>query len=587
MILVKLADRLHNMRTLEHHRPDKQQAISRETLDIFVPIANRLGLSHLKAQLEDLCFKYLEPEAYEEIDRFLVDTQADREAYTARVIAGLEQHLREWGVQGRVSGRAKHRYSIYQKMKTQGLALSEVSDLIAFRVIVQDLGACYAVLGQIHHAYPPVPDRIKDYIARPKPNGYQSLHTTVVGPEDRRIEIQIRTEEMHRVAEHGIAAHWRYKEGHLALNPEDVLRIGKIRDVFEAAADAQDASEFMEAVKVGFYADEVFVFTPRGDVKRFPLGATALDFAYAVHTDVGHTCTGAKVNGKMVPLRYQLQSGDHVEILTSPNQRPNRDWLAIARTGRALQKIRRFLREREREQGVRLGREMVEAELKRFGWTLHKVRAEGLLTEAVKKRGARDADQLFVDVARGAQPLSKTVRDMLPEGVWRSRQEEREAGGIVALLNRFRPRTESPVLIQGEDSVLVNYAGCCAPLPGEPVVGYITRGRGITVHRRGCAQLDDLDPDRRIPVEWAGDQTARHSGEIEIYCEDRPGMLANISKICEQSAVNIQKVEARGLPDDRALCTLRLAVRDVDELTRLIRNIEKIRGVDSVHRTAG
>lgn len=587
VILVKLADRLHNMQTLEHHRPDKQLAISRETMEIFVPIANRLGLEGLKADLEDLCFRYLEPESYRRVDDFLRTTQADRDTYTRAVVQELEERLRAQGVQCRVKGRAKHRWSIYQKMTAQGLEPHEVPDLLAFRVICEDVGTCYAVLGLVHSAYPPVPDRIKDYIARPKANGYQSLHTTVLGPDARRIEVQIRTEQMDRIAEHGIAAHWRYKEGHLALSPEDVVRISRIRDLFENVREAEDATEFMETVKVEFYSDEVFVFTPHGDVKRFPRGATALDFAYAVHTDVGNTCTGARVNGRLVPLRYQLKQGDQVEILTSPNQHPNRDWLQIARTGRAVNKIRRYLRQQEREQGIRIGREMIEAELKRFGWNLQKVRSEGLLKVALRKHGLREIEDLLVDVARGRLALSEVTADLLPEGVYQSRQEEERQTALSSLFSRFRSRTESPVLITGEDGVLVTYARCCGPLPGEPVVGFITRGRGITVHRQACAQLSSMDRDRRIAVQWAHNSESRHSGEIQIYCSDKPGMLANISKICEQNRVNIQRAEARPLDDDRAICTLELSVRDVSELTRLIRNIEKISGVEAVHRTSG
>ncbi len=588
VILVKLADRLHNMSTLEFHRPEKRTTIATETMEIYVPIANRLGLESMKARLEDLCFEVLDPELFEEIELFLARTQANREEYTAAVVKSLEEHFERTGVPCRVYGRAKHACSIKRKMKLQGLALHEVADLIAFRVIVEDVASCYAALGFVHASFPPVPDRIKDYIARPKPNGYQSIHTTVIGPEERRIEVQIRTEEMNRFAEEGIAAHWRYKEGHLALTPEDVLKISKIRDLFETAKDAEDASDFMQDVKSEFYADEVFCFTPQGDVKRFPLGATALDFAYAIHTDVGNSCTGARVHAKMVPLRYELASGDVVEIITSPNQQPNRDWLQIAKTGRAIQKIRRHLRFLEREQGVRLGRDMIEAELKRVGWNLAKVKAEGLLKTSLKRRGDKDVDSLFLDVARGQTGLTVAVRDLLPEGAYETKQEASQKGALQTLFNRFRQRSESPVLISGEDGMLVTYAKCCVPLPGESVVGFITRGRGITIHRSTCDQLMAMDRERHIAVEWAGNNDdARHSGEIEIYCDDRPGMLANITKVCEKAKVNIQRASAKGLADQKAVCTLRLAVRDVGELSRLIRFIEQIKGVDSVHRTAG
>ena len=589
VILVKLADRLHNMSTLHHHgKPEKQARIAKETMEIFVPIANRLGLSNLKCELEDYCFRYLHPPEYQEITQYLTTTQDNREGYTARVVDALKSKMADWKIECDVSGRAKHRFSIYRKMQAQGLALTEVSDLLAFRVLVHSVADCYLVLGQIHSQFPPVPDRIKDYVARPKPNGYQSLHTTVIGPEGRKVEIQIRTHEMHNVAEQGIAAHWQYKEGHLAISPEEVIRISKIRDLFETARDTENAEEFMESVKVEFYANEVFVFTPRGDIKRFPMGATAIDFAYAVHTDVGNRCTGAKADGRMVPLRYELQSGDHMEVLTSPTQTPNRDWLQIAKTGRAIQKIRRYLREQETEQGGRLGREMIESELKRFSSNMQKISSEGGIKAILKKRDVEHISEIYVDVARGALPLQKVVRDLLPEGVYQTRLEESQSGALSSLLNRFRPRSESPVLITGEDGVLVSYAKCCAPLPGEAVVGFITRGRGITVHRNTCRQLRDLEADRRIPVQWAGDSNTRHSGEIHIYCNDRPGMLANISKVCEQNQVNIQRVDAKGINEgSRAVCTLAVEVRDVNELSRLIRNIEQIKGVDSVERTLG
>jgi GTP pyrophosphokinase len=587
VILVKLADRLHNMQTLEHHRPEKQKQIALETMEIFVPIANRLGLDRVKTQLEDLCLRWLEPDAWREIDQFLAKTQADREDYTARVVKALEEQLHGQGVKCRVKGRAKHSASIWRKLKNHGIALSEVSDLLAFRVLVKDIETCYAALGVVHSSFPPIPDRIKDYIARPKPNGYQSLHTTVIGPEGRRIEVQIRTEEMNLVADEGIAAHWRYKEGRLDLSPEDVLKISKIRELFEAARDAEDATEFMERVKVEFYADEVFVFTPKGDIKRLPLGSTAIDFAYAVHTDVGQRCTGAKVNGRMMPLRYELRSGDTVEVLTSPHQKPNRDWLQIARTGRALEKIRRYLRLEEREAGIRLGRELLEAELKKYGWTLSKIKVDDEhVMDSLRKRGAPNLDSLLVEVARGQLAVHTVVRDLLPAPVVAQKEQE-DSSAIGSLLRRFRTRTESPVLITGEDGVLVQFARCCNPLPGEAITGFITRGRGITVHRTACVQLAALEADRRVPVEWDPATHGMHSGEIEITCAHRTGMLATIAKMCEQQQVNIQRAEAKPVGDDRGICTLQLAVRDVGELTRLIANMEKISGVESVRRTAG
>ncbi|MBW1877461.1 MAG: bifunctional (p)ppGpp synthetase/guanosine-3',5'-bis(diphosphate) 3'-pyrophosphohydrolase [Deltaproteobacteria bacterium] len=587
VILVKLSDRLHNMRTLEHHRLDKQESIARETMDVYVPIANRLGIVRLKDELEDLCFLYLHPEPYAEVKRFLDRTQADRDAYIRRAAKGLEAKLAEEGIKGEVSGRAKNPYSIYRKMAAQNLAVEDVPDILAFRVIVENMGHCYGALGIMHGSFPPVPARIKDYIARPKANGYQSLHTTVIGPEQRRIEVQIRSKEMHRVAEEGIASHWQYKEGKLALSPEEVARISRIRELFDIAREAEDATEFMETVKTEFYSDEVFVFTPAGDVKRLKRGATALDFAYAIHSDVGQHCTGAKVNGKMVPLRCELRSADRVEILTSANQQPNRDWLKIAKTGRAISKIRRHLRQQEREHGIRLGRDMLEAELKRYGSSLQKAIAGGRMKEVLKRRTYRDAETLYVNTATGSASLKGNVRRLLPEGVYDEHHRRAQPGTFTSIISRFRTRAESPVLITGEDAVLVNFANCCCPLPGEQVVGFITRGRGITVHQSDCDQLAKMDANRRISVEWDAESGARHAGRIRVHCQDRPGLLANISRVCELAQVNISRAEARPTGDGSSVCTLEVAVRDVGELGRLIKNIEKIKGVDLVQRLAG
>ena len=588
VILVKLADRTHNMLTLEHHRPEKQRQIAQETIDIYVPIANRLGITVLKTQLEDQCFRYLHPDAYADVDAFLQRTAEDRDAYTGRVVRELEDLLQASGIPCEVSGRAKHRYSIFRKMRNQGIALTEVADLLAFRVIPADVGQCYAALGMVHAHFPPVQEKIKDYIARPKPNGYQSLHTTIIGPEERRIEVQFRTADMHRVAEEGIAAHWKYKEGKLALSPEDVLSIARIRNLFETAREAEDATEFMETVKAQLYADEVFIFTPDGDVKRFPMGSTPLDFAYAVHSDVGFHCVGAKANGRMVPLKYELKSGDTLEILTSPSQEPNRDWLEIAKTGRAISKIRRHLRQKEQEAGVKLGRELLENELKRVGWTVDRVNKQGRMAEVLKKRGMGELEQLLVEVARGGLSLSAVARDLLPDGAYEPRQDP-NAGGLTSFLNRLSRRapTLSPVLISGEDGLLVSFAKCCSPLPGESVVGFITRGRGITVHRADCAQLETMDEDRRVPVEWDDRSDARHSGSLEIFCSDRPGMLADITKLCEQLKVNISRAEAGSSADNHASIRLQVSVRDVAQLTTLIRNIQKVRGVESVTRVTG
>ena len=585
VILVKLADRLHNMRTLEHHRPDKQVSISQETLDIYVPIANRLGIERLRSELEDYCFRYLHPEEFAEVAAYLERTQNDRQIYARRVALELQDLLRSKGVEADVKGRAKARHSIYKKMVAQGLEVHQVPDLLAFRALVPDVGQCYAALGHIHASFAPVPDRIKDYIARAKPNGYQSLHTTVIGPDKRRIEVQIRTPEMHRIAEEGIAAHWRYKEGHLALSRDDVSRIARIRDIFESVQDADNATDFMESVKGEFYAEEVFGFTPAGDVKQFRQGATVLDFAYAIHTDVGTTCTGARVNGRIQPLRYELKSGDTIEVLTHPSQSPTRDWLKRARTGRALSKIRRSLREQEQEQGVRLGRDMLDAELKKRSDSLEKARKEGRLKTLAKELGLKDVDAVFLDIARGQLGLADTAKLISGESDPDTDEADLE-GGFTGWFRRRRPKSENPVLISGEDGVLVNFAGCCSPLPGEAIVGFITRGRGITVHQATCAQVENLDRSRVIAVQWDANVEARLSGSVRITCSNNPGLLASISKVCEQAQININRAEVHPLGDDRASCTLELSVRDLSELTRVIANLERIRGVEQVERVS-
>ena len=587
VILVKLADRLHNMRTLEGHNPEKRAKIARETLEIYAPIANRLGLNKLKSELEDLGFRYTEPEAYADILAYLDRTAEDRHTYIERVCVILREELDSVGVQGEVSGRAKEPMSIWRKMQNQGCTVAEVPDILAFRVLLPDLSGCYTMLGQVHARFPPVPGRFKDYIARPKPNGYKSLHTTVIGPSGKRIEVQMRTHAMHSVAEKGIAAHWRYKEGHLDLDPKAMDEVTRIREAFAQAAQTSDATELMETVKVAFYADEVFVFTPAGDVKVFPLGATPIDFAYAIHSDVGDQCVGARVDGRIVPLDYRLKSGDRVEILTKTGQRPRRDWLDIAKTSSAIYRIRRYLRRAEEQSALRVGREILEAELERVGWSLSKADKDGLVDGYLKHRSLKSIDGVFIELARGHRPASEVAQQMLPKGVWFSRQEEGNRNRITGLLNRFVRKSRSPVVIGGQDDLLVSYAGCCNPLPGEPVVGFITRGRGITVHRADCEQLQRLEEDRRIPVEWdAGDDT-RHSNSLVIFCENKPGMLSAVTKICEKHAVNIERAEARATQGPVGQILLQVAVRDLAELQAVITKIQRIPEVQHVERSQG
>jgi guanosine-3',5'-bis(diphosphate) 3'-pyrophosphohydrolase len=585
VILVKLADRLHNMRTMQHMRSERQKAISQETLDIFAPIANRLGLSKVKQELEDLCFQYLHDDVYAELTRKLKDGAEDREQYIKDAVTIFHAELKDKSLKCEITGRSKHLFSIYRKMLAQNLEFEQVHDLLAFRIFVEDLGACYTALGLIHAKYRHFPDKLKDYIAHPKSNGYQSLHTVVMGPENRQIEVQIRTHEMHAIAENGIAAHWRYKEGHLALSREDVQKVTKLRELFEAAREVEDPAEFLETVKVDLFAAEAFAFTPRGDVKFFPLGSTALDFAYSIHSEVGNRCTGVKVNGRMVPLRYQLTSGDTVEILTRDDQRPSRDWLEIAKTGRALSKIRREIREDERKKGRAMGQTMLETELAKYGGTLKKFQKNDELKDAARDQGFRKVEELFLAIAQGRVTALRVCKKLLPEEAFEKASEN--PGAITQLFQKIRRRTESPVLINGVEDVMVTYAKCCRPVPGEAVMGFVTRGRGITVHLSNCAQMLALDSDRRVPVQWHGAHKGRHSGEVRIVCTDTMGMLAEIGAVCKTTGINVTRMEAGQIEDNKAEIILEVSIVDVRELHHLMRLCERIKGVIAVDRVRG
>ena len=584
VILVKLADRLHNMRTLEHMRPDKQRRIALETMEIYAPIANRLGLGQIKEQLETLCFRYIHPEAYTTLLEALDQGQEERRAYIERNSRLLAEHLAKHDMRCEVTGRAKALFSIHRKMVQKNLEFGQVHDLLAFRVFVDTVSQCYEALGYVHGQFWPVPGEFDDYIAMRKPNGYQSLHTAIMGPEGQRIEIQIRTWEMHRVAQTGIAAHWRYKEGHLALKQEEIRALAQLRELFETAREVEDPNEFMQTVKVDLFNHEVFVFTPAREVKVMSVGATALDFAYAVHTEVGNHCVGVKVNERMVPLRYELASGDTVEILTRADQSPSRDWLRIAKTGRALSKIRRALREKERERGVGIGRDMLAAELKRHGRNLNRLLKDGKVKEVAKAHGHKDAERLFLEVARGQMGLVKVARELAPDADWEVPREDKPTTAFTSILNRIRRRQENAVLISGQTDVLVSYAKCCKPLPGEEVVGFITRGRGITVHLAACPQLLATERERRVPVQWESGVRINHTSDLRIVCADRPGLLSNITKCCEAGGINIGRLDARPIEDSKAIIHLEVLVSDVKQLTKLIANMEKVKGVVSVGR---
>lgn len=580
VILVKLADRLHNMRTMEHMKAERQRGISQETMDIYAPIANRLGLSQLKMELEDLCLRYLRPEVYNDLTEKLDLSAEERNRFVNDMSASIKAQLADRGLDASVKGRPKHLTSVWRKMRSQNLEFEQIHDLHALRILVEDIGQCYTALGNIHALYRHVPGRLKDYIANPKSNGYRSLHTVVLCESGQQVEIQIRTHSMHQIAEFGIAAHWRYKEGHLALSREDVNKIARLRSLFEAAKEVEDPEEFLETIKVDLFNEEVFAFTPNGDVRFLPAGATVLDFAYAIHTAVGDTCTGALVNGRMMPIRAEVGSGDRVEIIRNKDQKPNRSWLEVAKTGRALSKIRRALREDERDQGKRIGRELLEAELRKLGRKIDKLEKGGQIAAASQHFGHKDGPLLYLAIAQGNISVRKVLTQLVP-----AHELEGEAPtGIAGLLQRFRRKTQSPVLINGESDVLVSYAGCCSPLPGEPVRGYITQGRGITVHHASCKQLLAMDPDRRIAVDWSNDKTRSHTGELRIVTSNKSGMLAEVGSICKTLELNVSRMQARELENGQAEFTLAVNVVDVAELTKLMRSLEKMDGVFRVDR---
>jgi GTP pyrophosphokinase len=581
IILIKLADRLHNMRTLEHMEEEARRRISRETLEIYAPLAHRLGIYEMKTELEERAFQQLHPEAYAELERKIRGTRKAQEKYIEQVKSRLSEILAQAGLRAEVTGRRKETHSLYQKMQEQQISFDEIYDLIAFRIVVDGTAAtCYELLGIVHGLWKPVPGRFKDYIAMPKPNGYQSLHTAVIGDFGERMEIQMRTQEMHRVAELGIAAHWKYKQGEPA-RASDEQQFAWLRQLLEWQQHLADPNEFLETVRVDLFPDEVYVFTPRGDVIALPAGATPIDFAYAVHSEVGNRCAGAKVNGKLVPLRQALSNGDRIEILTSPHQRPRREWLDHVKTGRARQRIRQVLRAQEVEDARKLGRELLERALVQRGKSWDRLQKAGELTRAAKELSFKGQDEMLQALAYGKLQVRQVARKL-------GADEEPAPPRPPTLLERvFRPRRSATgVKVGGQDHVLVRFARCCAPVPGDPVDGFITRGHGVTVHVRDCPRIFHLDPERRVPVSWdeAPADAERRNVRVRVISEDRPGILAAITKQISAEGVNIEGGSIVKSGENRAIQTFDLAVRDRKHLETVVRNISKLKGVLSVER---
>ncbi|MDH5673140.1 MAG: bifunctional (p)ppGpp synthetase/guanosine-3',5'-bis(diphosphate) 3'-pyrophosphohydrolase [Myxococcales bacterium] len=582
VLLVKLADRLDNMRTLHYMSVDSQERISRETLDIYAPLSGRLGIQWLKDELEDLAFKYIYPEAYAHVSGKLERANRDADRYIGNVVAQLTDLLGEAGISvDSVTGRVKHPFSIYRKMREQQCDFERIHDLMAFRVVVPELADCYGALGITHSQFTPVPGRFKDYIALPKSNMYQSLHTTVIGPEHRRVEIQIRTVDMHRTADMGIAAHWNYKDGAL-LDEEDKSRFRWLRELMEYQKEVDDPEEFIDGVRVDLFADEVYVFTPRGDVRVFPRGATPVDFAYAVHSEVGEHCTGARVNGSIVPLRYKLHNGDTVEILTSDRQRPNKDWLDFVVSARARTRIRSYIRGEERKRSVQLGRELLERELRQRQLSYQKASKRGDIVRAAKKLNLASDTELLYQLGYGQVQPEDAVEAIAPADD-KGKEKELRPSLIEKTVSRVTGQ-RGAVMIGGVDEVLVRFAKCCSPLPGEPISGFITRGRGVTVHRKGCERALSLEPERRIDCNWKRDASIQLPATLRIVTADRPGILALLSRAFNDAGVNINEATCRASVQGRSVNTFQFQVPEVGKLRSLMRELARVDGVYEVER---
>lgn len=584
ILLVRLADRIHNMRTLEYQTPEKQKYIAEETLELYAPLANRLGINWMKMELEDLAFRYINPEAYRELARGVAKKQEEREKYTEQVKNVIQNEIDQYGLKGIVEGRAKHFYSIYKKMKEQHIDLDDVYDLIAFRIILdsEKEKECYEALSVVHALWKPVPGRFKDYIAMPKANNYRALHTTVIGPYGERVEIQIRNRFMHEWAEEGIAAHWRYKEGR-PYKSDDDEQIKKLRELLEVQQDLKNPREFMSNLKMALFPDDVYVFTPRGDVMAFPKGATPIDFAYSVHTDVGNQCVGAKVNRNIVPLKYQLQNGDIIEIITQSGHHPSKDWLKYAVTSRAISKIRNWVKTEERKKSIALGKDILEKEFKKNHLKFNQI----VKSEEIKKVYAAYSigtiDDLLAIVGYGKVSAKRIVNHFLPEEVTRAAEGISEKG-------KKKPPASSSVGISltGIEDVMVRFAKCCNPIPGDDIIGYISRGRGVTVHTLSCPHIADMDTERIVDVEWSIKDKQTFPVNMRAVCRDKKGLLAELSSVISSLDINISHAEIDTTPTDmQAICDFKLDVHDLHQLNQVLQAMRKLKSVISVERAKG
>lgn len=604
VIVIKLADRLHNMRTLASLREDRRIFKSRETLDIYAPIAHRLGINSLKWELEDLSFFYLEPNKYKQVSRMVTDTRSEREEYLSDVVDIIHEEMDKVGVTAKVMGRPKHLYSIYQKMSKKGKGFSEIYDLIAVRIIVPTVKDCYSALGAVHTLWRPMPGRFKDYIAMPKYNMYQSLHTTVMGPAGRPLEVQIRTEDMHRASEYGVAAHWRYKEGGGKVSSDDLdQQLAWLREMVDWQNETEDSREFLKSIKMDLDNADVYVFTPNGDVKALRSGATTIDFAYAVHTEVGNHCVGAKVNGSIVPLTYELQTGDRIEILTSKNASPSRDWLGLVHTSSARNKIRGYFSKATRSTDLIDGREMLMREMRKHGVGLSSARAGKAVKKVAEAMGFGEPDDMYVQLARGKESSQHVANRLLKILVDTGNEAEHAArvgagGGSTGVMapmltsvkghKKHETHTSNGIVVKGVDDILVRLSRCCNPVPGDDIIGFVTRGRGVSVHRADCPNADDLrrNPDRIIDVQWEGTPSAAASYKVELYVEalDRLNLLLDVTRVLSDLGANVLSCSTNTHRDGVVEMRFLFEVGDVAKIDYAIEGMKRLEGVFDARR---
>ncbi len=591
VILIKLADRLHNMRTLRYHNGEKQKEKATETLEIYAPIANRLGISRIKWELEDLCLRYIDPDGYYELVNKVAQKRQDREEFINNVIDNLKNRLVEFNIENEITGRPKHFYSIYRKMKSQNKSFEEIFDFMAIRVLVNSIKDCYGVLGVAHTIWKPIPGRFKDYVAMPKPNMYQSLHTTVIGPEGDLFEIQIRTWEMHKIAEYGIAAHWKYKEGKVQnVDQQTDEKLAWLRQMIEWEKEVKDPKEFMESLKIDLFTNEVFVFTPKGEVINLPAGSTPIDFAYKIHSDVGNTCVGAKINGRIGPLDYKLKNSDIVEILTSSSSGPSRDWINIVRSSQARSKIRQWFKRERRGENIEKGQETIDKELRRLSLDMPQTLLRKTLNDLSKRHGFASVEDLYAAIGYGGITLSQImpkIKEVARKEAIQSGAEKPEKHTSPKEADRKKKKDSvQGVRVKGIGNIMVRLAKCCNPVPGDKIMGYVTRGRGVSIHRRDCLNLASTEDakERWVEVEWDVGKPIAFQVEIQVEAIDRKGLISDVTTVLSEMKISINTLNARVTKDQMAILNMILEVNNTEHLKKLMQKLKNLKSVLDISR---